>query len=30
MHASQLHPAGMGIRLSEPNRIYRSFVAGLA
>jgi hypothetical protein len=25
-----LHPAGMGIRLSEPTAIYQSFVAGLA
>jgi hypothetical protein len=24
------HPAGMGIRLSEPTAIYQSFVAGLA
>jgi hypothetical protein len=29
-HAIRLNPAGMGIRLSEPNRIYQSFVAGLA
>jgi hypothetical protein len=29
-HAEPLHPAGMGIRLSEPTAIYQSFVAGLA
>jgi hypothetical protein len=29
-HGSPLHPAGMGIRLSNPNRVYQSFVAGLA
>jgi hypothetical protein len=29
-HAAPHHPAGMGIRLSQPGRIYQSFVAGLA
>jgi hypothetical protein len=28
--AEPLHPAGMGIRLSQPSAIYQSFVAGLA
>jgi hypothetical protein len=30
IQAGKHHPAGMGVRLSEPNRIYQSFVAGLA
>jgi hypothetical protein len=28
--AEPLHLAGMGIRLSQPTSVYRSFVAGLA